>query len=157
MLHAISMGIAMSVLWLLLTQRWHAPEDIALAALVGAASVSIALRMGGATPAFLRFPSVITASFARIGASMTGALSTLRAALAADVRLKPGLVRVKSVLAGADTAAFAGMVTSVPGAAVIDTDDEGMFVHVLNEDDVDAAELGRLQRAAQTSRRGRGQ
>lgn len=144
------------MLWLLLTQRWHGPEDLAIAALVGASSALIAARMGGASPAFLRLPSVIVTSLSRIGAALTGAISTLRAAIAADVRLKPGLVRVKSTLSGRDAAAFAGMVTAAPGAAVIDTDDEGMFVHVLDEDAVDAVELGRLQHQAQSQQQGRG-
>ena len=155
MLHAISMGLAVSMLWLLLTQRWHGAEDLALAASVGAGLTLIAMRMGGATPALLRVPSATAASLSRVGASFAGAVATLRTAIAADVKLKPGLVRVKSTLAGRDAAAFAGMVTSAPGAAVIDTDEEGMFVHVLDEDAVDAVELGRLQHQAQ-SQRGRG-
>ncbi len=155
MLSAVSMALGVSVLWLLLTQQWSTPVDFAVALAVGLIALVSTARVGGPSPAFTRLPSVLLALFRRIGTVIGGAMATLRAALAADIILKPGLVRVKSSLAGRDASAFSGMVTMAPGAAVIDTDDEGMFVHVLNEDLIDAGELGQLQHEADSARRGR--
>ena len=85
-------------------------------------------------------------ALSRIGAVFSGALSTMRAAIAADVTLRPALVRVKSRARRPNQrAAFGAMISATPGMAVVDVDPDGLLVHVLNEDAVDADDLGRLE------------
>ena len=80
---------------------------------------------------------------------MRGAVATIRKALSADVTLNPALVRVRTRMTrSADRAAFAGLLTATPGMAVVETDAEGFLMHVIDEDSIDADELGRLERAA---------
>ena len=86
------------------------------------------------------------ATLSRLGIVFRGALATIRAAVSADVRLKPALVRIKTRLADpSQLAAMAGTVTAAPGSAAVEVDSDGMLVHVINEDAVDADDLGRIE------------
>lgn len=146
MLHAAAMLIGLAVLWTLLTQRVSSPQDWMIAVAVSFACVAVALRFGGASSAFWRAPRLWAVNFARSGAVMRGALATLRAAVSADVTMKPALVRVRSRTSRAsERASFANMISATPGMAVVETDADGLLVHVLNEDGIDAADLGRLE------------
>jgi multisubunit Na+/H+ antiporter MnhE subunit len=70
----------------------------------------------------------------------------VRAAVAADVTVKPALVRIKTRSAEPfAAAAVADLISAVPGMVVVETDDDGLLVHVINEDKVDAADLGALE------------
>jgi len=144
MLHAAAMLSGIFLLWLLLTQRWATPMDFALAGAAALVCVGAGLMLGGVrdTP-FSRAPQAIFLGASRIGAVFSGALSTLRAALAADVSVKPALVRLKlQTSAGPARAAFAEAISAAPGVVVVDSDADGVLAHVINEDDVDAADLG---------------
>jgi multisubunit Na+/H+ antiporter MnhE subunit len=149
MLHAAAMLIGLCLLWLLATQRWTSAEEFGAAVAISVACVLAAARFGGIGASFAMAPRLATLSFMRIGAVAAGALSTLRAAFAADVTLKPALVRIKT-RAGAEAgrAAFASQLSATPGAAVVETDADGFLAHVLNEDAIDAADLGRLEARA---------
>lgn len=146
MLHAAAMLIGACILWLLATQRWNSAEDFAIAACAASACVLVAARFGGVGGAFARAPQLVVLALTRAGPVVRGALATLRGALAADVTLKPALVRVRTRASNpAERAAFANMISATPGMAVVDTDAEGLLVHVTNEDAIDAADLGRLE------------
>ncbi|MBL8545600.1 MAG: Na+/H+ antiporter subunit E [Hyphomonadaceae bacterium] len=146
MLHAAAMLIGLSVLWALVAQRVSSPQDWAIAAAVSLACVVVALRFGGASSAFARAPRLWMLSAARTGAVARGALATLRASASADVTMKPALVRVRSrAVRAAERASFANMISATPGMAVVETDSDGLLVHVLDEDAIDAADLGRLE------------
>jgi multisubunit Na+/H+ antiporter MnhE subunit len=146
MLHAAAMLIGTCILWLLATQRWNSAEDFAIAACAASACVLIAARLGGVGGGFARAPQFALLALARAGPVVRGALATLRSALAADVTLKPALVRVRTrASSAAERAAFANMISATPGMAVVDTDADGLLVHVTNEDAIDAADLGRLE------------
>lgn len=146
MLHAAAMLIGLFALWLLSTQLWSAPRDLAIAAGAALACVLVAARFGGVRSAFARAPQFATLAAGRAGAVIVGALSTVRASLAADVTLRPALVRVKTRATGAFTrGAFADMISAVPGAVVVESDPESLLVHVIDEDAVGAEELGRLE------------
>lgn len=60
--------------------------------------------------------------------------------------MKPTLVRVRSrARDAAAQASFANMISATPGMAVVETDADGLLVHVIDEDEIDAADLGRLE------------
>ncbi len=146
MLHAAAMLIGLAVLWMLVTQPASSPQDWAMAAAVTIACAAVALRFGGVSSAFARALRLWALSIARSGAVARGALATLRAAASADVTMKPALVRVRSrATLSAERASFANMISATPGMAVVETDADGLLVHVLNEDAIDAADLGRLE------------
>jgi len=150
MLHAAAMLAGLFVLALLITQGWMSREHALLAFGVALASMSFALAFGGVrknpfstTPQFLMFVS------SRLGAALGGALTTVRAALAADVTLKPALVRVRADETGAFAlGAAADAISAAPGSVVVETDSEGMLVHVLNEDATDSEALTAIQARA---------
>jgi multisubunit Na+/H+ antiporter MnhE subunit len=146
MLHAAAMLCGLAVLWILVTQRATSPQDWAIALIASVVCVAVALRFGGASRAYARAPRLLVLTAVRAGAVMRGALSTLRAALSADVTMKPTLVRVRSRTEnGTEQASLANMISATPGMAVVETDADGLLVHVINEDAIDAADLGRLE------------
>lgn len=146
MLHAAAMFAGLLLVWLALTQRAASPADYAIAAAAALACVLFAWRFGGMGRAFSRAPRLLILRLSRAGAILSGALSTLRAALAADVTLKPALVRVRTRAVGAGArAVLAEMISAAPGQVVIETDAEGLLLHVMDEDRVDAAELGVIE------------
>jgi multisubunit Na+/H+ antiporter MnhE subunit len=148
MLHAAAMLLGFFGLWLLTTQRYLSVPEMFLGFGAAALCVLLALRLGGAGAAFVRAPRAAYGVVLRFNAVIAGALSTIRAALAADVTLKPALVRIRTRGRGEERAAFADLLSAAPGMVVVETDAEGFLAHVLEEDGVDAGELGRLERAA---------
>lgn len=147
MLHAAAMLIGLSAIWLLATQQWNSLQQFGVAIAIAAVCVAVSARFGGVSAVFKSAPRLALLSLSRIGAVIAGALVTLRAAAAADVTLTPALVRIKTRGATpAARAAFASQLSTAPGMAVVETDADGFLAHVLNEDAIDAAELGRLER-----------
>ena len=146
MLHAAALLSGLLVLWILVTQRASSPQDWVISGVAVLACVAVALRFGGVSRAFVRAPRLVALNVARAGAVARGTLATLRAAISADVTMKPALVRVRSRAQGvAERASFANMISATPGMAVVETDADGLLVHVINEDAIDAADLGRLE------------
>lgn len=147
MFHAAAMLLGLFVVWLLSTQAWSTPQDLAIAAAAAIACAAFAVRFGGMTRnPFGRAPQFAMLVLSRAGVVMSGALVTIRAALAADVTLRPALVRVKTRASRPlARAAFADMISAVPGAVVVESDVDGLLVHVIDEDGVDARDLGALE------------
>lgn len=146
MLHAAALLCGLAALWLLVTQRASSPQDWMIAGIAVLACVAVAMRFGGVSRAYARAPRLLALNAARAGAVIRGTLSTLRAAVSADVTMKPTLVRVRSRTQDvAERASFANMISATPGMAVVETDADGLLVHVIDEDAIDAADLGRLE------------
>lgn len=146
MLHAAAALTGLWLLWLLLTQRAASPVDIALGAAAAFAAVVIALRLFGPSKAYARAFQFAAWMIARAPDVVRGALGAIRAAIAADVALKPALVRVRSRAEGdATRAAFADMISARAGAIVVESDADGLLVHVLDEDQIDAERLGKFE------------
>ncbi|MEZ5960216.1 MAG: Na+/H+ antiporter subunit E [Hyphomonadaceae bacterium] len=146
MLHAAAMLCGLAVLWMLATQRASSPQDWAIAAAATLVCVAVAMRFGGVSRAFSRLPRLVTLNVTRLAAVVRGTFATLRAAVSADVTMKPTLVRVKTRSQGvAEGASFANMISATPGMVVVNADGDGLLVHVLNEDAIDGADLGRLE------------
>ena len=145
MLHAAATLCVLIVIWMLSGSAWSSPQSWAIAAGAGVLCVAAASRFGGVGSSFFRAPLLLWVSIARSGAVLRGAASMIRRAVSADVTLNPALVRVKTRPRQTDRAAFAHLLTATPGMAVVETDTEGMLVHVMNEDRIDASDLGRLE------------
>src|SRR5262249_50708896 len=128
-------------------QAWSAPQDFAIAAGAALACTIVTLRLsGGGRNAFARAPQLAALVVGRASAVGLGALSTVRAALAADVPLRPALVRVKTRAGSTFTrGVLADMISAAPGSVVVESDPEGLLVHVIDEDAVHAEDLGRLE------------
>lgn len=146
MLHAAAMLTGLFLLWLALTQRGLSLVDIGLGLAVALVCMLAAWRLGGIGRGFARAPRLLILRLSRVGAVLRGAVQTVRDALAADVTLKPALVRVRSRVTGAGArAVLAEMISAAPGQMVVEADGEGLLLHVNDEDGVDAAELGALE------------
>lgn len=146
MLHAAAMLCGLAVLWMLVTQRATSPQDWAIAAVAALVCVAVAMRFGGVSRAFSRAPRLVALNVTRFSAVVRGTLATLSAAASADVTMKPTLVRVRTrAQSVAEGASFANMISATPGMAVVDADGDGLLVHVINEDDIDEGDLGRLE------------
>src|SRR5690606_33333138 len=121
---------------------------------VALAALAAAWRFGGVGRTFEQAPRLAIVTVMRVGAVLRGAVATLRAALAADVTLNPALVRVKTRARDpSDRAAFAGMISATPGMAVVETEPDGMLVHLTEEDAIDAEDLGELEAMLLAGRR----
>lgn len=146
MLQAAAMLIGLFALALLAFGRGVTPETLALSGVAALACVAFAARFGGIGASPFGAPHILALFAARSGAVLRGALTTIRAAIAADVTLKPALVRVRT--RGNDPFAktvLADLIGAAPGALVVEADAEGALVHVTDEDSVDSAELGVLE------------
>jgi multicomponent Na+:H+ antiporter subunit E len=140
------MFVGLAVLWIAATQRVSSPQDWVIVLGASLACVLVSMRFGGATSAFARAPRLLALSLARAGAVASGALATLRAAISADVKMNPALVRIRTRADRADErAAFANMISATPGMVVVNADADGLLVHVADEDAIDAGDLSRLE------------
>jgi multisubunit Na+/H+ antiporter MnhE subunit len=157
MLHAAAMLAGLFALGLLITQGWMSRDQALLVFGAALVSVGVAMSMGGVRKnAFSMAPQFAVLVFSRTGAIVRGALSTIRAALAADVTLKPALVSVRSDASGSlAQAAAADLVSAVPGSVVVASEGGEMLVHVMNEDAMGSAAFAALEaRAASLLGRG---
>ena len=136
MLEAIVLFLWTFAVWLLLQQQFTAfGLATALAASIACLVVAARLpRLGRGT--FSRMPRLAVEQAMRTGAAFADALAIVRGAIAADVRLKPALVRVRTRTSEAlGLATLANLIGASPGAVVIASDEEGLLVHVNQEGD----------------------
>lgn len=136
MLQAIALFSGTFVVWLLLEQQFTPAALIAaIVAAIACVAVTARLpRLGRRT--FTLMPKLAAVQLMRTGSAFSDAMRTVRAALAADVKLRPALVRVRT--RGGDalsTATLANWIGATPGAVVISSDGEGLLVHVNDEGD----------------------
>ncbi|MBY0569040.1 MAG: Na+/H+ antiporter subunit E [Hyphomonadaceae bacterium] len=146
MLHAAAMLIGLFVLALLVFSQRSLSEAVMLAGAVSVACVLFAARFGGVGATLWSAPQVLVLGLTRTGAVLSGAVRTIRSAIAADVTLKPALVRVRARgERGLARAVIADLVSAAPGAIVVETEADGDLVHVTDEDAIDADDLGALE------------
>lgn len=147
MINAAAMLLILWLIWLALAPTDVTPRALATGAAAAAAAFMIAARLGAwGRSAYAHAPRLLLFAVARARGVFRGAVATVRAALAADVTLRPALVRLKTRDAsGLSQAAYADLISATPGAVVVETDDDGLLVHVLQEDRIDAAELATLE------------
>lgn len=146
MLHAAAMLIGTFLLALLAFSERSFTEAAALAALVASACVLFAARFGGVGASVMSAPQTLALGLMRSGAVVGAALKVMRSAIAADVTLKPALVRVKArARSGLARAVMADLVSASPGAVVVDIEPDAALVHVTDEDAIDAVEIGAIE------------
>ncbi|HET9230953.1 MAG TPA: Na+/H+ antiporter subunit E [Vitreimonas sp.] len=148
MLHAAAMLAGLFALGLLLTLGWASSDQALLVFGAALASAGAAMWLGGIRKnAFSTAPQFIVLIASRALDVVRASLTTIRAALAADVTLKPALVSVHAETAGPFArAAAADLISAVPGSVVVETESDGVLVHVMNEDAMDSATFTALQR-----------
>ena len=155
MLEAIVLFLWTFAVWLLLQQQFTVfglAEALAasLACLFVAARVA---RLGRGT--FTRMPRLAAEQAMRTGAAFADALAIVRAAIAADIRLKPALVRVRTRTSEAlGLATLANLIGASPGAVVIASDEEGLLVHVNQEGDERFAKVRTWDAVLESKERG---
>src|SRR5258706_15743819 len=96
MLQAIALFSGTFAVWLLLEQRFTTA-----ALLVGVAAAISCVVMTARLPklgrrTFTQMPRLAAVQAMRTGAALADAIATVRAAIAADVQLKPALIRVRT-------------------------------------------------------------
>lgn len=146
MLHAAAMLLGIFVFALVLIGRGASAEVMACAGVLALACTAFALRFGGAGRTAFSAPQVLPLALSWSGGVVRGAFATMRAAAAADVTLKPALVRVKTRAANAfEQAVFTEMLSAPPGVVAVEADAEGVLIHVNDEDGIDAVDIGALE------------
>jgi multisubunit Na+/H+ antiporter MnhE subunit len=143
---AILLFLGLGALWTLWVQRALTLQDWFFAGVAVLLCAALALRFARRTPSQKLAFKAFAVFASRVGQSWRDAGAVMSAALSADIKLRPSLVRVR--LRGADEsahAAFANLVTAAPGAVSVELDTDGLLVHVLREDSIDARVLGRLE------------
>ena len=119
-------------------------ELVAAAALAGAATL-LGLWLGGPPATFSQALAALSGSWGAAARVVRGALKTIRAAVAADVSMRPALVRVSNWRGDQrERARIAHAVGATPAAVVVDADEQGVLVHVNDEHDGDVAGLERI-------------
>jgi multisubunit Na+/H+ antiporter MnhE subunit len=140
MLHAAALFAGIFALWVALTGRVASAADLAMAAGAAATCVAIAAWVSGVRGnAFASAPQRMLLAAGRAGAVLRGAVSTIRAALAADITLNPALVRIKTRSRSASAIAFANMISAAPGSVVVEAELDSVLVHVIDEERAIAA------------------
>jgi multisubunit Na+/H+ antiporter MnhE subunit len=146
MLHAAAMLIGFFLIGLLALQQGASAPALAAAVAIASAAVLFGARFGGVGRTAFGSPQLLALAAVRTRTVLRGAGTTIRAAAAADITLKPALVRVKARPRSAfGRAALADLIGAPPGVAIVDTDVDGMLVHVTDEDSVDAVDIGALE------------
>ncbi len=149
MLHAAALIAGLTGLCLALSPVTGDARGLIAAGAIAIIVALLTARLGGhdaESAPYVRFFRLMPLLAERGIAAMASGLAVARMALAADVTLKPALVRVRLRRGGEGVrAAFAYLVSAEPGGLVVDLDGEGALVHVLEEDGVDPAALAALE------------
>jgi multisubunit Na+/H+ antiporter MnhE subunit len=146
MLHAAAMLIGLFLIGVLAAGRGFAPDVLIAVGGVALACVLFSWRFDGIARGAFGAPQLAWLALSRTGAVVRGALTTMRAAIAADVTLKPALVRVRTrATAPFVKAALAELMSAAPGVVVVEADVDSALIHVNDEDAVDAADIGALE------------
>lgn len=124
-------------------------QDVITGGGVALAIVLVTARLGGvdadSVPHF-RLLRLSLLHLRRAWPELRGAGGVVRRAIAADVNMRPALVRVRTrPQSNASRATFVQFVSAHPGGLVIDVDNESVLAHVLHEDGLDGPALARLE------------
>lgn len=145
MLQAATMLAGLWAAWLLMTQAVLTPTQMALGACVALLVAGLSLRFGG----MRQFGAPLGVALRRLRAApenFRAALNTARATVAADIVLRPGLVRIKPRQNDSSVkAAFGAALGANPGWMTVESDAEGLLLHVLDEEAVQPHDISALE------------
>lgn len=140
MLDGAAMLVGLALLWLAAAGVPNSVDKLAAMSLAIVAAFAVAARFGGLGAAFAQTPTGLAWLARRGAALLSAALRTLRAGLAGD--LAPALMRVRPRdNSESGRALLAGRISAHPGMVVVETDAEGLLVHVINEYQVNSDRL----------------
>lgn len=150
MLHAASMLLAVFVLWLATSELGvSTAHNLWIAGAIAAFCTGVAARFGGVGRQFTGLLAGLVASAAQSVGVVGAAFKTLRAGLSAEISVEPALVLVKSKMTeGERGAALASLISAHPGLTVVETDADGLLVHVLDEAAADGAAFAHFEARA---------
>ena len=146
MLHAAATSVGLFILAYVLIGPVFPGGELAAAAGIALAGTVFALRFGGSPRTFTRSIMNVQALARGAGRVARGAAGAVRNAVAADVALRPALIRIRAP--APDAAWREGLalaVGSAPGAVVVETDADGALVHVNDEEGADVAAIERME------------
>ena len=147
MLRAAAAFLGSLLIWLLLAQHVGSLADLAIAASAAACAVLIGAHFGGgASAGYARAPQLLMLGASRVTTVLAGVSSTARAALAGDIRLAPGLARLKTRGLDADARGdLATLISATPGNLVVEADAEGLLIHLIDEHEMDGGDLSGME------------
>lgn len=142
MLNSAAMLGGLALLWLTAAGFPSSVDKLAAMSLAVAAAFVIAARFGGVGAVSAETPRAVVWLASRGAALLAAALRTLRAGLVGEDRLAPALMRVRPRdNSERGRAILSGRISAHPGLVVVETDEEGLLVHVINENEVDSERL----------------
>lgn len=145
MLQAAAMLVGLWAVWLLLAPAPLSFEHLGLGAAVAVMAAALSVRFGGWRDVGVQ-PGLAWLRVRSAAEGLRAALVTSRAAMAADISLRPALIRIKPRPAPAAVkAAFADAVSASPGWLAVESDADGLLVHVIDEDAVEAHQISALE------------
>lgn len=148
MLHAAAMLVGLYLLAFTLMAPVLGANSAVAAGIVSLTATMFAVRFGGASQAFTQAISEVGGTTRSIARIVRGSLMTIRTAAAADIVLKPALIRTRAFRDGAGAETRLGeKIGAAPGSIVVEIDDGGLLVHVLDEDNPGLDEFQRAPRS----------
>jgi multisubunit Na+/H+ antiporter MnhE subunit len=144
MLTVVATLAGLFALWFAFVPGHGRPVDFALAGAAALLATLLGARLGALGASFALAPPALWVE--RVARTLRGAMSTAGAALSSRADLRPGLARIRTSDASDETRAlFADFVGAAPGVVVIEAQADGLLVHALDEDALDAAQLVRVE------------
>lgn len=142
MLHGAAMLVGLSLLWSVAVGAPNSVDKLAAASVAVIAALALSARFGGIGAASAATPGGLVWLLRRGPALAAATLGTLRVTLTEKTGLAPALMRVRPRdNAGAGWAMLAGRISAHSGMVVVETDADGLLVHVIDENRVDADRL----------------
>lgn len=147
MLNAIATAAGLFGLWFALAPAQASATSGAVAAGAVVASMLIAARFGAFDKSARFSPTLLALLVRRMARSVRGAIGVVGAVIAPTSQ-RSGLVRIRqSETSEATRAAFANFVGAAPGVTVLEVQADGLLVHALDEEGLDAGKLARTEAA----------
>ncbi len=146
MLHAAAMLAGIFLIAVLASVSAALPAPIAVAGAIAAACVLWAARFGGIWRGYSRLPAMLGVMGAQLAAACAGALRVVRLAAGARVRVRSSLLKLKPRFSSApERTLYAAALSMSAGRIVVESDQEGVLAHLLNEPLADEAAFHGLE------------
>lgn len=138
MLDGAAMLVGLFLLWLAAVGVPDSVDNLVAMILAVVAASMVAVRFGGVGAAFARAPASLAWLARRCVALFAAVFRTLRTGLAGEA-LAPALMRVRPRdNSESGRALLSARISAHPGMVVVETDGEGLLVHVINENAVNS-------------------